>query len=626
MSIYDNESPQGDKRTILAIVLSVVVISASFIIQGILWPAPTQTAQATTPVPAQGPSGGASTAAPDASASVPPVAVAAVSTDIPANASVTVPSSERTYTITTDLFEAVLSNRGGDLVSLKLRKHNDADGAVDLVVPDSSGKGGLTLAFGANGASPVSDLMNAVQIGDTISFFRTYYVAAPGKADRQAVTLKKTYSFKDGDYMFGMAVSLENEANEYLPLNFDGYAYTLSFGPQIGPKLTVKPGSGYSDTRTFIRQVAGKKKTENPKPGTPLVLKDQPTWISLTGKYFSFIAYPEMPVFRTTLYSAQDPVLFQRDGFSIARPAIQASRQTDKYYFYFGPKTTTELKKYTYETDNAFKLKALDFEQVLDGAGIFRWLWLENGIKFILNLFYALVPNFGVAIILVTILVKALLFPLTKKGSLSSARMQELQPKMKELQEKYKGNPQKLNMEMAAFYKREGFNPMSGCLPLLIQMPIFLAMYNLFNTHFDLRGASFIPGWISDLSVPEAIVTFGRVNLLIWQVDALRILPIIYVVSQLLYGKYTQMSTPTQSATQMKIMMYGMPIFFFFILYNAPSGLLVYWIVSNILTIAQQVVINNLLKQRKLALAAAAPAAPARVLPPNKGGGKKKRR
>jgi len=167
---------------------------------------------------------------------------------------------------------------------------------------------------------------------------------------------------------------------------------------------------------------------------------------------------------------------------------------------------------------------------------------------------------------------------------------------------------------------------MSGCLPLLIQMPIFLAMYNLFNTHFDLRGASFIPGWISDLSVPESIFTFGTVNLVIWQVDALRILPIIYVVSQLLYGKYTQMSAPTQSATQMKIMMYGMPIFFFFILYNAPSGLLVYWIISNILTIGQQVVINNLLKQRKLALAAAAPAVPARVVPPNKGGGKKKRR
>jgi YidC/Oxa1 family membrane protein insertase len=150
-------------------------------------------------------------------------------------------------------------------------------------------------------------------------------------------------------------------------------------------------------------------------------------------------------------------------------------------------------------------------------------------------------------------------------------------------------------------------------------------MYNLFNTHFDLRGAMFIPGWISDLSVPEAILSFPRLNFVIWQVDALRLLPIIYVVSQLLYGKYTQMSTPTQSPTQMKIMMYGLPIFFFFILYNAPAGLLVYWIISNVLTIGQQVVINNLLKQRKIALAAAAPAAPVKVLPQNRTGKKKRR-
>ncbi len=201
--------------------------------------------------------------------------------------------------------------------------------------------------------------------------------------------------------------------------------------------------------------------------------------------------------------------------------------------------------------------------------------------------------------------------------------MQELKPKIDELQAKYKGNPQKLNQEMAEFYKKEGYNPMSGCLPLLIQFPIFIAMYNLFNNHFDLRGALFIPGWIPDLSVPEAIVSFPTVNLLIWQVGALRVLPIIYLVSQLLYGKYTQMNSPGQSATQMKVMMYGMPIMFFFILYNTPSGLLVYWIVSNLLSIGQQVVINDMLKKRREALAAAAPAP---VLAPNRKHSKNKKK
>ncbi|MGB4586823.1 MAG: YidC/Oxa1 family membrane protein insertase, partial [Rectinemataceae bacterium] len=131
------------------------------------------------------------------------------------------------------------------------------------------------------------------------------------------------------------------------------------------------------------------------------------------------------------------------------------------------------------------------------------------------------------------------------------------------------------------------------------------AMYSLFNNHFDLRGASFIAGWIGDLSLPESIWNFGtfRLPLLGW--NDLRALPIIYLASQLLYGKFTQTSQPGQNASQMKLMMYGMPIMFFFVLYDVPSGLLLYWIVSNVLTIAQQMVINDMLKKHKLAAATA---------------------
>jgi YidC/Oxa1 family membrane protein insertase len=173
------------------------------------------------------------------------------------------------------------------------------------------------------------------------------------------------------------------------------------------------------------------------------------------------------------------------------------------------------------------------------------------------------------------------------------------------MQEKYKSNPQKLNQEMAEFYKRENYNPMSGCLPMLIQMPLFFAMYSLFNNHFDLRGASFIPGWIGDLSLPETIWNFGAFRLPILGWSDLRALPIIYLASQLLYGKFTQTPQSGQNAGQMKLMMYGMPIMFFFVLYDVPSGLLIYWIVSNLLTIGQQIVINDMLKKRKLELATA---------------------
>jgi YidC/Oxa1 family membrane protein insertase len=208
-----------------------------------------------------------------------------------------------------------------------------------------------------------------------------------------------------------------------------------------------------------------------------------------------------------------------------------------------------------------------------------------------------------VAIILLTLVVKLLLFPLTKKGSEATLRMQSLAPRIKEIQEKYKDNPQKMNVEMAGFYKKEGYNPLSGCLPMLLQIPIFFAMYNLFNNHFDLRGAMFIPGWIPDLSLPESVFHFENFRLPFVGWSDIRLLPFLYVGSQLLYGKVTQ--TPDQqSNSQMKMMLYVMPIVFFFILYDVPSGLLLYWIMSNVLTMVQQLVINKYLARRRAAMAA----------------------
>jgi YidC/Oxa1 family membrane protein insertase len=171
---------------------------------------------------------------------------------------------------------------------------------------------------------------------------------------------------------------------------------------------------------------------------------------------------------------------------------------------------------------------------------------------------------------------------------------------------------------MAELYKKEGYNPVAGCLPMLLQLPIFISMYSLFNNHFDLRGAGFIPGWIPDLSMAESIWDFPpgvRLPILGW--TALRILPFLYVGSQLLYSKVTQ--TPDQQMNpQMKMMLYLMPIVFFFVLYNMPSGLLVYWIFSNLLTMVQQMAINKYLAPRRAAAQAAAAAKAAASQPTRK--------
>ncbi|HOX33753.1 MAG TPA: membrane protein insertase YidC [Spirochaetales bacterium] len=625
-NIYDN-NPKGDKRTLIAVVLSVIVITAGFMIQGALFPpaaktaVPAAPAAAASPQPAQAPA-----AAPAAASAVRAAQASPAAAKDPASAAIEAPLAERSYTISTDLLEAVFTNRGGDLVSLKLKKHKDKNGAVDLVVAGDAGSGGLSVAFGPYGTAPVSELMNARMIDEkTIEFSRTFVAELPGKPEGQSFVYKKAYSLRDGEYLFGMAITLENSVNEYLPLDRAGAAYTVTMGPQIGPRLSDLSKNARADFRKYITYSGGKKREEKVKPGIAFVPKEQPTWVALSGKYFSFVAVPELAGFTPTFLTEADPAVVQKNLVALSRPAIKASAQTDSYYFYFGPKTNAELSKYDYADRNAFGRSGFNLEQAMDSSGMLTWL--ENILKFCLKIFYKLTPNYGVAIILVTILVKAVMFPLTKKGSIASAKMQEYQPQIQELQAKYKANPQKLNMEMAEFYKREGYNPMSGCLPLLIQFPIFIAMYNLFNNHFDLRGALFIPGWIPDLSQPEAIYSFAPINLFVFKLSAIRVLPVIYLLSQLFYGKFTQTQASGQTAAQMKFMMYGMPIMFFFILYDVPSGLLIYWIFSNLIQIAQQVVINDILKKRKLELAAAggAPAgAKLNKIAPNKGKGKKK--
>ncbi len=268
----------------------------------------------------------------------------------------------------------------------------------------------------------------------------------------------------------------------------------------------------------------------------------------------------------------------------LERPVIRSAANSDIYRFYLGPLTNRYLERYNNADDNAWGLAGLELQEAMNSR--FLLGWLENILKWILNTIHIVIPNFGIAIIILTIIVKALLFPLTKKSFESTAKMQTLQPKMQELREKHKDNPQKLNQEMASMYKKEGVNPLGGCLPLLLQFPFFIAMFGLFNNHFDLRGATFIPGWIGDLSAPESILSFGDFTLPILGWNDLRLLPILFVGSQLVTSHFMQ--NPGSSGGQAKMIQYMLPIVFFFVLYNMPSGLLVYWITTNILTGAQQ--------------------------------------
>ena len=212
--------------------------------------------------------------------------------------------------------------------------------------------------------------------------------------------------------------------------------------------------------------------------------------------------------------------------------------------------------------------------------GMLRWLCYP--LVWVLNFFNSLIPNYGVAIILLTILVKLLFWPLTHKSTVGMKKMQELQPKMKEIQAKFKDNPQRLQQETWALYREAKVNPMSSCLPMLIQIPVFIALFNVLRSAVELRYAPFL--WIGDLSEPEGLFAswfpFGGLN----------ILPILMAVSTGLQSAFTPSAG---DKNQQRMMMIFMPLMMLFMFYSFPSALSLYWFLSNLFSIVQMWIIRR---------------------------------
>ncbi len=504
--------------------------------------------------------------------------------------------SEQKFTITTDLVNVVFTNRGGDIVSYELLKQRDSDTGRGIEMADNvtEANTAFSLTLGKYSNKIIDQVFETKQFDDkTIGFYKTFTVSnADGTTSN--FTLVKKYTFKDGDYAFKLDVTIDGDES-FKGLDFNGTSYVIRTSPQVGPHFDPKVNR--YESRTFISYSDGKKKKNNLSSGKTSVYDRPFTWAALAGKYFEIIAYP---VDSTKIAGAEYNTLVQTRDYanaqiSIARKAITEKRVNDTYYFYVGPRNEKELNSYNIAEKNKWQLGGVHFNESLQTSGILSPI--EAILKIIMELIHKVLPNWGLAIILMTVLLKLVLYPVTKKSLMGTQKMSVLQPRMQALQEKYKENPQKLQQETAKLYKEVGYNPMSGCLPMLIQFIILFAMYNLFNNYFEFRGSEFIHGWIDDLSVGDSVYTLSF-NLPLFG-NQLRALPVIYVVSQLLFGKVTGNggTTAGQAANQMKMMMYGMPIMFFFLFYNAPSGLLLYWTVSNLIQLVQQLWINRIMKK-----------------------------
>ena len=570
-----------DKNTLIAVVLSVIVITAGFMIQTALFPPAepvpqTQETVQTLEPAAQGAEQPAAEVATGSSTAKP---VALQEENIPL----------QTITAETELYEIEFSNRGGIITSLKLKDHNDGDHLLQMVLGGDENNGAFDLLLGGPNASPVTENFNFRRVDNyTFEFYRTFLAS-----DNVPFEIVKTYVFKPAEYMMELKITIANSRNAAPAINNGGYAYTLRYGPQIGPNFVKLDGRyAYRKYYTFSEKKAQEVKV---KDGfTPV--SGRVSWAAMAGKYFTVIGIPDATPYDIGFSNNEVPGVGEGSQLYFSRPVIKnVNKSEDIFRFYLGPKNDKSLAVYNDPRDNDFRMGNMELDQVVDTSSILGWL--EFLLSKLLMIFYSLIPNYGVAIILVTVVIKVIFFPFTRKSSESTAKMSALSPQMDELKKKYKDKPEQLNKAMAELYKKEGVNPMGGCLPLIIQMPFFFAMYGLFNKYFEFRGAVFIPGWITDLSAPEAIFTFSNFTIPILGWDAIRLLPMLFVLTQLLYTKLMQPSSG-QANSQMKMMNTMMPIMFFFILYNAPSGLLLYWIASNVITGLQQLVTNKMKKKK----------------------------
>jgi YidC/Oxa1 family membrane protein insertase len=308
------------------------------------------------------------------------------------------------------------------------------------------------------------------------------------------------------------------------------------------------------------------------RPKDRLIIPGSVNWVAAKNKYFSVVLKPFVTTKAQFSALGKDGALYS--GVETQDTTIPAgSFIENKFLLYVGPSHIPALREAGYELEETVNY------------GFFGAI--TKGLLVVMHLFYSIVRSWGVSIILLAIFLNIILFPLTAKSFKSMQKMQALHPQMEKLKAQCKDNPQKLNREMMELYRKYKINPFGGCLPLLLQMPIFFALYQALMKSIELRGASFL--WIKDLSSPDAVKIPFSLPLL---GQSINILPIVMVIATIIQQKISTKSmgsavTPEQQQQQ-RMMLFMMPIMFGFIFYNMPSGLVLYWLINTVLTVIEQ--------------------------------------
>ena len=467
----------------------------------------------------------------------------------------------KSFTINTNLYTAEISTiNGGSIASLVLLNHalNDTE-SVDLI--DNKNANNLLVRFRSIDGDDISLSGGWITDNDyDINVYENQTTVTFRKivAEKQ---ITKALTFYPDKYIIDMSVDL-SAIHNFVSRGIS----TVSWA---GGLPLTEPNK--KDEQIYYKAVLFQgDETYTPKTQKPSKAKlermEYPTdWVAIRTKYFIMAMVPKKQA------PGSEVLAIEENGdisynvgmfFDVNRPFLST--------LYIGPLEYNRIKRLGNNLD-----------QIMN----FGWAFIRpisKGVHWFLLFLYKYIPNYGYVLLVFSVAVKILVYPLTKKSYVSTKKMQAVQPMLNDLREKYKNDQRKFAQAQMNLFKEHGVNPLSGCIPILLQMPLLFALFTVFRSSIELRGAPFIL-WIKDLSRPDAVFDLG-INVPLYG-SQVAILPILMGVTMFIQMK----STPTpQSGGQQKFMMYFMNGFFVLIFNQFPSGLVLYYTLFNILTVLQQ--------------------------------------
>lgn len=410
------------------------------------------------------------------------------------------------------------------------------------------------------------DLKHGFLFGNSETIYKKEMESADGVtfkyADREK-EIRKKFTFSNSNYDIWLEISIKNLTNSPLNIGFPLFLGELDFSSD-------RDQAQFKDIT-----IVSTDKTIHPNSHKDATF-EKIKFLGLRDRYFCAIIEPDnQNLFSGFVKKVNAQV--SETGLQNVQTEIPANAEViNKFHIYLGPQdlqTITAVK-----SDWTFIINYGTFD------------FIAQILLQVLNFLFGLAHNWGWAIIILSVLIYFLFYPLTLKQMRSMKEMQLLQPHIEELRKKYKDNPQKLNKETMELYREHKVNPFGGCLPLLLQMPIFFALYQTLMRSISLRGADFL--WIKDLSQPDRLFTFPVS--LPFLGNEFNILPLIMTVGMFVQQKMSMATTATSSsAEQQKIMMIVMPLMFGLIFYHMPAGLVLYWFINSMLMLAYQIRTNK---------------------------------